>query len=261
MGISSLLSQPPIWREGRLAIEAASLARDPVFLGDGVSDGGGRPVLLIPGFLVGDPSLATMTRWLRRTGHHTRKAGIRLNVACSGLAVGKLEERLEELAEARGPVTIVGQSRGGTFAKALAVRRPELVSGIVTVGTPVVTPLAVHPLVRLQILALGALGTAGAPGLLRHSCLAGGCCSQFSEELAADVPDGVGYLVIYSRSDGIVDWRSCLDPAADEHVDVRASHVGMCLNPATYRAIAAALARFGARAPAACRVPAARAAA
>lgn len=250
LGIPSLLSQPPIWREGRLAVEAASLTRDPVFRGEGVADAAGQPVLLVPGFLTGDPSLATMTRWLRRTGHHTRKAGIRLNVACSGAAVHRLEERLEELAAARGPVAIVGQSRGGTFAKALAVRRPELVSGIVTVGSPVVAPLAVHPLVRLEVLAVGALGTLGAPGVFKHSCLAGDCCAQFSEELAKDLPDDVGYHVVYSRSDGIVDWRSCLDPAADEHLEVRASHCGMCLNAETYRAIASALERFRAREPA-----------
>lgn len=225
--------------------------RDPVFHGEGVADGGRQPVLLIPGFLAGDPSLTTMTKWLRRTGHHTRKAGIRLNVACSGAAVSRLEERLEEFAAARGPVTIIGQSRGGTFAKALAVRRPDLVSGIVTVGAPVVAPLAVHPLVRVQVLALGALGTLGAPGFFKHSCLAGDCCSRFSEELAGSVPDGVGYVALYSRSDGIVSWRSCLDPAADEHVEVRASHCGMCLNAEAYRAIAAALERFRSRSAAA----------
>lgn len=235
--------------------------RNPVFHGEGVADGAGRPVLLIPGFLTGDPSLATLTGWLRRVGYRTRKAGIRLNVACSGDAVSRLEERLEELTAARGPVTIIGQSRGGTFAKALAVRRPELVSGIVTVGAPVVAPLAVHPVIRLQILALGALGTVGAPGLFRHSCLAGDCCSTFSEELAGAVPDGVGYVAVYSRSDGIVDWRSCLDPAADEHVEVKASHCGMCLNAETYRTIASALERFGDHIPAARRAVRVRAAA
>jgi triacylglycerol lipase len=258
LGIPSILSQPPIWREGRLAVEAARLRRDPVFRGEGIADADGQPVLLIPGFMAGDPSLATMTGWLRRTGHHTRKAGIRLNVACSGHAVDRLEERLEDLAEARGPVTIIGQSRGGTFAKALAVRRPDLVAGIVTVGSPIVDPLAIHTLVRVQVLALGALGTLGAPGLFRHSCLAGDCCTEFSGELSAPLAPGVGYLSIYSRTDGIVNWRACLDPAADEHVEVRASHVGMCLNAEAYRAIATALERF--RRPQPRAVPAAAAA-
>ncbi len=59
----------------------------------------------------------------------------------------------------------------------------------------------------------------------------------------APFPDGVGFTSIYSRTDGIVDWRACLDQAA-ELVEVEASHVGMALNAAVYRAVAAALARF-----------------
>ena len=62
----SLFALPPIWREGRLGIEAASLFRDPIHRGHGVVDAGGQPVLLIPGFLAGDDSLGIMTRWLLR---------------------------------------------------------------------------------------------------------------------------------------------------------------------------------------------------
>src|SRR4051795_8053815 len=135
MRVPSLLTQPPIWREGRVGLEVAALLRHPVFQGEGVPDGRGQPVLLIPGFLAGDDSLGLMTRWLRRTGHHTRKAGMRANVGCSGATVDRLEERLDELVAKRGrKVAVVGQSRGGTFAKVLAQRRPHLVSGIVTLG-------------------------------------------------------------------------------------------------------------------------------
>src|SRR5437764_1217914 len=154
----SLFALPPIWREGRLGFEVAALLRNPVYRGDGVADAGGQPVLLIPGFLAGDDSLALMTRWLRRTGHHTRKAGIRSNVDCSAVAVKRLEERLEVMAESRGEkVAIVGQSRGGSFAKVLAVRRPDLVCGIVALGSPQLDPLAVHPLVRAQVYAVGVI--------------------------------------------------------------------------------------------------------
>src|SRR5215210_2490659 len=126
-------SGPAIWREARLGMETAALVRHPIFRGDGVSDGCGQPVLLIPGFLAGDDSLALMTRWLRRTGYHTRKAAIRSNVGCSGAWVERLEDRLEEMADRHGRrVAIIGQSRGGSFAKVLACRRPDLVSGVIT---------------------------------------------------------------------------------------------------------------------------------
>src|SRR2546426_2902749 len=87
MAPRSLFALPPIWREGRLGIEVASLLRDPIYRGQGVADGGGQPVMLIPGFLAGDDSLGIMTRWLRRTGHRTRKAGMRWSVDCAAAAL------------------------------------------------------------------------------------------------------------------------------------------------------------------------------
>ena len=227
-----------------MGLEAAALVRQPIFHGEGVPDAGGQPVLLIPGFLAGDDSLGFMTRWLRRTGHHTRKAGIRFNVNCSGQAVDRLETRLESLVDSAGrPAAIIGQSRGGTFAKVLAARRPELVSGIVTLGTPHVEPLAVHPLVSLQLIAVGALGTLRVPGLFRRACLTGDCCEDFWRTSESNLPRGVGFVSIYSKSDGIVDWEACLAAGA-KHVEVRASHIGMAVNAGAYQAIADALGSF-----------------
>jgi triacylglycerol lipase len=243
----SLFALPPLWRESRIGLEAAALLRHPIHRGEGVAHADGQPVLLIPGFLAGDDSLGLMTRWLRRTGHHTRKAGMRSNVNCSAKAFDLLEERLEVMSETRGEkVAIVGQSRGGNFAKVLARRRPDLVSGIVTLGSPQKNPLAIHPLVRAQVLAVGTIGTLGAPGLFRHSCLWGDCCKEFWDDLRGPLPRGVGYVSVYSRTDGVVNWRSCLDEGA-EHVEVRASHCGMAVNAATYEALATALADFRAR--------------
>jgi hypothetical protein len=244
MTARSLFALPPIWREGRIGLEAAALMRDPVHRGEGIANAGGQPVLLIPGFLAGDDSLGVMTRWLRRTGHHTRKAGIRSNVDCSAVTVQRLEERLETMAETRGQkVAIVGQSRGGNFGKVLAVRRPDLVSGVVTLGSAQLNPLAVHPLVHGSIYLVGTLGTIGTNGLFKHSCRHGACCESFWGDLEKPMPKGIGYMSIYSRSDGIVDWRACLDPDA-EQVEIRSSHVGMSVHPDGYRAIARALAGF-----------------
>jgi len=236
---------PPLWREGRIGLEWASLRRSAVFRGAGVPTGEGRGVLLIPGFLAGDGSLATMTQWLRAAEWRTKRAGIRANVACSESACTRLEERLEALAVATGRrVIIVGQSRGGVFAKALGARRPDLVAGVVTLGAPVVSQLAVHPLVLAQVGVVAALGSGRVPGLISWRCLRGECCARFREALEGPFPPGVGYVALYSRSDGIVDWRSCLDPDADARVEVRASHCGMSLNPEAYRAIANALGGF-----------------
>jgi pimeloyl-ACP methyl ester carboxylesterase len=186
-----------------------------------------------------------VANWLRRAGYCTHRTGIRANLDCSEEACRRLEARLEHMAERHGErIVVLGQSRGGVFARALAARRPELVSGIVTLGSPTRSMLAVHPLVLAQVGLVGALGTAHVPGMFRMSCLRGKCCSEFRSALAGPVPDDVGYVAVYSRSDGIVQWRSCLDPEADELVEVSASHCGMGVNAQAFLAVANAMASF-----------------
>jgi triacylglycerol lipase len=204
-------------------------------------------VLLIPGFLAGDGSLSLMAGWLKRTGYRPSRAGIVSNVDCSGRLLPRLEQRLERLVERQGqPAAIVGQSRGGTIAKVLAHRRPDLVSGVIALGSPQADPLAVHPLVRLQVEAVSRLGSLGAPGLFKRSCLEGECCSSFWEDLGRPLPFDIPLVCVYSKSDGIVDWRSCLDPDASGLVEIRASHCGMAVSRAAWRAVADALAGFAA---------------
>src|SRR4051794_8911323 len=224
------LRLPPIWRETRTPRELAGLLSWDFFRNPDPGLGGARPVLLIPGFLAGDGSLSLMTGWLRRAGFHARRTGIRANINCSAAALEALEYRMELIVQAAGrPVSVVGQSRGGTLARALAVRRPELVESVVALGSPQLEPLAVHPLVLVQVGVVGALGTLGVPGLFKRSCLDGECCQQFRESFDQPFPEGISYTTVYSRSDGIVDWRACLDPAADQ-LEIDASHCGTAGN-------------------------------
>jgi triacylglycerol lipase len=241
----SVSSRPPLWREARVGLEAAALIRDPILRGEGLRDGRGRPALLIPGFMAGDGSLAPMANWLRRAGYRPSRAGMRANVGCAGAGHERLEQRLERLVAEQGQrAVVIGQSRGGSMAKVLAVRRPDLVCGLVTLGSPHVDPLAVHPLVRLQVEAVSRLGSLGAPGLFKRSCLDGECCASFWGDLSAPLAPGVGFVAVYSRSDGIVDWRACLDPVADEQVEIGASHCGMAFSPTAWRTVAKSLERF-----------------
>lgn len=225
-------------------MSAAALLRSPTWRGTGCEPGEDRPVLLIPGFLAGDDSLGLLTAWLRRTGHRTRRAGMRANVGCSNTAVQRLVQRVEEMADERGTrVALIGQSRGGLLARVVAVRRPDLVSGVVTLGSPHIDPFAINPFVRAQIVAVGLLGTLGVPGLFGVSCLWGTCCTSFVRDTTAAFPDEVGFASIYSQRDGIVRWEACLDPAAD-HVEVKSSHCGMAADARSFEAIGRALCAF-----------------
>jgi triacylglycerol lipase len=206
-------------------------------------------VLLIPGFLAGYESLGILASWLKRVGYQPRRASVWTSPARTA-RLDRLDARLELIYRQSGlPVALIGHSRGGHFAKALAARRPDLVSGIVTLGSPTLDPLALHPAARASVGGLALLGSLGAPGLFTRDCLEGDCCEEFWKLHAGQFPRGTAYVSIYSRSDGIVDWRSCLDPVAI-HVEIESSHVGMAVNPDGYRAIADVLRAIArARAP------------
>ncbi len=242
-----LPSVPPLWRESLIGLEVAHLMRSPVWRGAGQAPGDGRGVVLIPGFLAGDGSLGVMTRWLRGLGYHTHKAGIKAHVGCSTEVANALETCLERMADKTGDrVTIVGQSRGGITARALAVKRPDLVAGIVTLGSPVKGMFHVHPATLAVIGVVGTLGTLRVPHCFSYRCLLGDCCRDFRTALECqDWPDEVGYKAVYSRHDGIVQWKACLDACADEHIEVRSSHCGMAVNPDVYTVVGRALAEFG----------------
>jgi hypothetical protein len=79
--------------------------------------------------------------------------------------------------------------------------------------------------------------------MFRVSCLRGGCCERFRADLAGSFPAEVGYTALYSKTDGVVDWHACLDPAANQ-VEVRASHLGMGLNAEVYAELGNALGTF-----------------
>lgn len=189
------------------------------------------PVLLVPGFLAGDLSLRLLGGALRERGLRTYRSQIRANVGCTLNAAAELEARLESIALRRGSrVQLVGHSLGGMLARGLAVRRPDLVSNVVTMGSPMLAPAAHHPSLTAAAEALVRLSRAGVPGVMAEGCLAGACARRSFEESREPVPAGTGFTAIYSRRDGIVDWRACVDPLATA-VEVSASHLGMVLDP------------------------------
>jgi pimeloyl-ACP methyl ester carboxylesterase len=203
------------------------------------------PVVLVPGFLAGDASLALMSRALRERGHRTYRSHIHANVGCTVRAADELEGRIEAIVARRGRrVRIVGHSLGGMLARGLAVRRPDLIAGIVTLGSPMLAPGAHHASLARSLDALVRLSRAGVPGLMALDCVAGDCARASFAESRLPVPAGVDFTAIYSRRDGIVDWRACVDPLATP-VEVRSSHLGMAVDPSVVRAVRRALTETG----------------
>ncbi|MGW4132113.1 esterase/lipase family protein [Amycolatopsis japonica] len=219
----------------RRAIEAHPLWSSP-------SDNGGLPVLLVGGMGSSPALMAPMQGLFERLGCRVAVAPVRFGIGCGEETARSVEDALRDLVEtAAAPAVVIAHSRGGQFARAVAVRRPELVRGLVTLGSPLTRMLAVHPLLLAHVTVLGAAGAAGVPGLLRPGCRWGTCCARLRADLTGPFPATVPFLSVYSRTDRIVDWHSSCDPAARHH-EVVTSHGGLIWDPASLTVIAEELA-------------------
>jgi len=237
-------------REGSLAVEVARYVRwsrgerrtrSGAPYADPRRPLGLEPVLLVPGFMAGDATLKGMAAMLRGAGYRTYRSDIHVNVGCTREVADRLERRLESIAIRRGrKVSIVGHSLGGMLARGLAARRPDLVHGIVSMGSPILAPGAVHGVLAWDAEMLTRLARAGFGGLMSEDCVGGSCARLSFEETQRPLDPEVGFTAIYSRRDGIVDWKACIDPAADP-VEVPTSHVGMAFDPVVFRVVREAL--------------------
>lgn len=211
-----LPSSPPRIRWGRIA--PATVAHS---------------VVLVPGFLAPDQTTSALAASLRVSGHRTHHAHLEAVSGCSEVLATRLVSRLEDLAAThQQPVTLIGHSRGGQLAKVAAQRRPDLVRGLITLGTPFTDPWGMHLSLKLLI---AAISRAGRYGIATGSCADrdcpfGACSTRFFDDLTSDLPPDVQFTSIYSRRDGITQWRSCLHPGA-EHLEVDCSHLAMTIDP------------------------------
>ena len=199
------------------------------------------PVVLVPGFVSGDVSLTVLARRLRRTGRRTFGGRIGANLGCTDDMVARLERRVEAVVADEGrPVSLLGHSRGGMIVKLLAIRRPELVESLVVLSAPVTGTLQVAAHVRRQLELLFRLHDRGLTRVLGADCVTGACADRIATELSGPFPAAISYTSVYSQVDSIIDWRTCLDPAA-RCVEASASHTGMATDPFVANEVARAL--------------------
>jgi triacylglycerol lipase len=231
--VAGALTAPLVDEVHTLAQRAACDVRGVPLVG-----GRGLPVLIVGGLASTPQALAPLHDWLRRSDCLPVVTHIRYGLDCSERTADRVSVAMRDLAESTGRrCAIVAHSRGGQVARAVAVRHPELTAGLVTLGSPLNRPMAIHPLLRMEVAALGLAGSLGVPGLLSGGCLWGSCCRDFRADLAAPWPDGVPFLSVFSRFDRLVDWRSSLDPAA-RHREVSTSHGGLLFVPEVLRVLA-----------------------
>src|SRR6202167_4999178 len=192
--------------------------------------GDGHPVLALPGFLASDLSMAPMRRYLKELGYDAYAWKMGRNVGGFARMRSALRDRLAEIHASTGrKVSIVGWSLGGVYARDLALQAPDLVRCVVTLGSPFANDVRATNATRL------------------YEALSGEAVEDDSElrkAIAGDLP--VPATSIYSRTDGVVNWRTCLQRPSDtaENIEVRlASHSGLGVNAAALWAVADRLAQ------------------
>ena len=184
-----------------------------------------RPILLIPGFMAADASLYPLGARLRSQGHHVFYAGIWMNADCPAKTLERLRKRVHEVSLQTGrKVAIIGHSLGGIYARELARMEPNLVEQVFLLGSPVKHALGnTTPFLRPLIAAMR---------FMHEQCVddvteACQTCGFDLPETAPDVPE----TCIYTKTDGIVEWHSCIDEGPKvECIEVDSSHCGLPLN-------------------------------
>ena len=245
-GLPGWLRAAPGWAaraasESRFGWEIAewehALLHGPGAASAGLPSGAGRPVLVIPGFGFGDPSTLPLQWALHTGGYHVVRSGIRVNVRCSDRTVDELARVAQRTVAGDDDrrLLVVGHSRGGMLARGLAARHPELVERVISLGAPLNHEFAFYEIPAPLVGALRVTHSLD-PVLRERKCVTPDCTCPYMEATKRPLPADVDLVSLYTKSDGIVDWRACVVPGAT-NIEVTGSHLGMGLKPATTRIV------------------------
>ncbi len=193
--------------------------------------GDGHTVLVLPGFLADDRSTLVLRTYLGTLGYHTYGWGLGRNVGPTAEILDGMTALVERLAESSGsPVSIVGWSLGGMFARGLGHQRPDHIRRIVTLGSPFRgdSPISSHAARSFERFAHLHVPHAELPDVDADR-------GQLSMPVTA----------VYTKGDGVVAWQTCLQPDGvhRENVEVPGSHCGLGHNPAALWVVADRLAQ------------------
>jgi triacylglycerol esterase/lipase EstA (alpha/beta hydrolase family) len=221
----TLLATEPLRALIDLCASRLSTRADPV--------GDGHPAVVFPG-LGGAPfTTAQLRRFLQKSGFDARCWGRGINTGPDGTFddwLAHLVADVERLhAESGRTVSLIGWSLGGVYAREIAKRAPHAVRQVITLGTP-----------------FASMGGGATHAETIYKWM-GGDTSQLTPQMQARLRETppVPTTAIYSKSDGVVSWRGCIErrTPTSESVEVHASHLGMVSNPDVMRIVANRLAQ------------------
>ena len=227
LGVIEPPAQSGLFREVRGLFELPRLMFNIPWLAR-LPRGNGEPVLVLPGYRVGDATTVLLRNYLRFLGYRVRGIGGTKSQEVPELLMRVLRRLGSQHRNTGQPVQIVGWSLGGYLAREAARERPDLVRQIITLGTPVIG---------------GPKYTVVAHAMRRRGIDVEALAAEI--EVRNQISLTTPVTAIYSRRDAVVAWEACIDRdcANVEHVEVATTHVGLGFSPAVYRIIAERLAR------------------
>lgn len=191
-----------------------------------------QAILLIPGFLAGDVTLYPLANWLRSRGHHVFFSGILANADCPRRAIERLARILQKQYERHGEkLVLIGHSLGGIYARELARRMPQCVEQTILMGAPVQAPgQHSHPFVKM----LASMTMRVHEATRGCACAMENVCGVHLDTPPPNVPESL----VFSKSDGVVSWTSCLESGPNvQAFEVDSTHCGLPYNLETLRIV------------------------
>ena len=232
----------PIWFESLVGVDWTLLHLSPVYYGFGVPEGDGSPVIVVPGFLGSDIYLYELFLWLSRIGYKSYMSNIGWNADCLNTLSDKLIGTIKKAHDETGRrVHLVGHSLGGVLSRSAAVQNRDLVKSVITLASPF-RGVRSHPKV-LHI------SDKIRQRIFRNEdktefphCYTGHCHCVAVTSLHDGLPKKMKQTAIFTKSDGIVHWKSCLSRNEDNNFEVTGTHIGLVYNFKVYKLIAERLA-------------------
>ena len=212
-----------IWEASTLMPAWPVLRRAPV--------GDGHPVIIFPGLSASDSSTLPLRRYINSLNYNVSGWNQGFNFGARAGVIDTVSRQVKDTFEATGkPVSLIGWSLGGVYAREIAKLLPKMVRGVITLGTPF-------------------SGSPKSTNAWRIYELTSGRKIE-GDSTKYDLPGAppVPTTSIFSRTDGIVAWKASLQKPCKinphtENVEVLASHVGLGLNPSAWWAVADRLAQ------------------